>query len=216
MDLLVNHISFFNNYPLKQIKPNKSVLKAIYRDFKCASAKSSFFLEGLDEEMNKINLIKEIPGLHLLNSIYVPEVIKKSIKEESTFYVEYIFKLFQRKIYVYFISQGVDHPNLKDYREYMKLIYTWLYVASLYANKTCSSDYLKIYIFMTDFKRNLPDKSIDTIGPFHVNGGLSDMCRKQSEMLIFRKEEWFKVFVHETFHNLGLDFSDMSIKKEVD
>jgi hypothetical protein len=26
---------------------------------------------------------------------------------------------------------------------------------------------------------------------------------------IFRKEEWFKVFIHETFHSLGLDFARM-------
>ena len=28
--------------------------------------------------------------------------------------------------------------------------------------------------------------------------------------MVFRKEEWFKVFIHETFHNFGLDFSDMN------
>jgi hypothetical protein len=29
--------------------------------------------------------------------------------------------------------------------------------------------------------------------------------------VIFRREEWFKVFLHETIHNLGLDFSAMDI-----
>lgn len=28
--------------------------------------------------------------------------------------------------------------------------------------------------------------------------------------MFLEKEEWFKVFIHETFHNLGLDFSDMN------
>jgi hypothetical protein len=27
---------------------------------------------------------------------------------------------------------------------------------------------------------------------------------------VYRKEEWFKVLIHETFHNFGLDFSDMN------
>jgi hypothetical protein len=35
-------------------------------------------------------------------------------------------------------------------------------------------------------------------------------CPKNSEIVVFRKEEWFKVFMHETFHNFALDFSDMN------
>ena len=31
-----------------------------------------------------------------------------------------------------------------------------------------------------------------------------------SEIVIFRKEEWFKVLIHESFHNFGLDFADMN------
>ena len=30
------------------------------------------------------------------------------------------------------------------------------------------------------------------------------------KLLFFRKEEWFKVFIHETFHSFGLDFARMS------
>ena len=38
-----------------------------------------------------------------------------------------------------------------------------------------------------------------------------------SEIIIFRNEEWFKVFVHETFHLFGVDFSNMSnLKKSKD
>ena len=35
-------------------------------------------------------------------------------------------------------------------------------------------------------------------------------CPKDSEIVIFRKEEWFKVLIHESFHNFALDFSDMN------
>jgi hypothetical protein len=31
----------------------------------------------------------------------------------------------------------------------------------------------------------------------------------ESEIVLFRNEEWFKVFIHETFHMLGLDFAGM-------
>ena len=41
----------------------------------------------------------------------------------------------------------------------------------------------------------------------HVNSGLSDICRHNSEIIIYRKEEWFKVFIHETIHAFNLHFS---------
>jgi hypothetical protein len=31
-----------------------------------------------------------------------------------------------------------------------------------------------------------------------------------TELNLSREEEWFKVFIHETFHNMGLDFSQLS------
>jgi hypothetical protein len=34
-----------------------------------------------------------------------------------------------------------------------------------------------------------------------------------SEIVVFRNEEWFKVLLHETFHNFALDFSDMNMEK---
>jgi hypothetical protein len=45
----------------------------------------------------------------------------------------------------------------------------------------------------------------------NVNTAFTTTCPKNSEIVVYRKEEWFKVFIHETFHNFGLDFSDMNI-----
>ena len=47
--------------------------------------------------------------------------------------------------------------------------------------------------------------------PIHINGGVSDLCQPSGRVIVYRKEEWFKVFVHETMHNYGLDFSQMDI-----
>jgi hypothetical protein len=43
-----------------------------------------------------------------------------------------------------------------------------------------------------------------------VNTAFTTTCSKDSEIVIFRKEEWLKVFIHETFHNFGLDFSTLN------
>ena len=54
---------------------------------------------------------------------------------------------------------------------------------------------------------------INVLEPININGGVSNVCVKNSlsEIVIFRREEWFKVLIHETFHNYGLDFSDLII-----
>jgi len=44
----------------------------------------------------------------------------------------------------------------------------------------------------------------------NVNTAFTSTCPKDSEIVVYRKEEWFKVFIHETFHNFALDFSDMN------
>ena len=39
----------------------------------------------------------------------------------------------------------------------------------------------------------------------HVNSGYTTACPRTGEIVVFRQEEWFKVFVHETFHTFSLD-----------
>ena len=40
------------------------------------------------------------------------------------------------------------------------------------------------------------------------------MCQEEGSIVIYRKEEWFKVLIHETFHNFGLDISNYN-KSEI-
>jgi hypothetical protein len=40
---------------------------------------------------------------------------------------------------------------------------------------------------------------------------VSDICQTDANIIVYRKEEWFKVFIHETMHNYGIDFSLLNI-----
>jgi hypothetical protein len=55
------------------------------------------------------------------------------------------------------------------------------------------------------------DKNDRVIGASHVNGGLSNICQIDGRILVYRKEEWFKVLIHESMHNYGMDFSDIDL-----
>ena len=87
------------------------------------------------------------------------------------------------------------------------MIMNWIYIANKYACKNCDcGKNLTIYLFLTDYKKKLHADKNEILGPININSGLSNICSKNSNIIIFRKEEWFKVLIHETFHNFNLDF----------
>jgi hypothetical protein len=85
----------------------------------------------------------------------------------------------------------------------------WLFVLNEYSSKSCSKT-LVIYLYFTSLEKRLPNSNIDILDEHNVNTAFTSTCPVDSEIVIFRKEEWFKVLIHESFHNFALDFSDMS------
>jgi hypothetical protein len=61
---------------------------------------------------------------------------------------------------------------------------------------------------LTDQTKTLP-RFGSVIGRSNVNTAYTTPCAESTDICIFREEEWFKVFIHESFHCLGLDFSGM-------
>ena len=216
MTLLTDYIDFFKSFPLPdKLKSIKEELKILYGDFKNAKKNMKSFFEKVQETVSEINLISEIPGSELLNyKKFVSEDIKKEILENATYRVNYTFILCKRRISVNFICLDPIRPDLLEIKKDMCNIYMWLYVASLYANEKCGKEQLTIFIYKSKMKRELPTSRLDILGGLHINGGMSDVCTSKSEIAIYRQEEWFKVLIHETFHNLGLDFSAMNINNQ--
>ena len=66
---------------------------------------------------------------------------------------------------------------------------------------------------MTPFLKELPYNQSITLSPDNANSAVTTSCVVNGEIIIFRKEEWFKVLIHETFHVLGMDFSSMNCDK---
>jgi hypothetical protein len=58
-----------------------------------------------------------------------------------------------------------------------------------------------ITVVLTNHKKQLNAPS-SALGPFEVNTGYGQAC---TQIVIFRKEDWQKVFIHECFHLFGLD-----------
>lgn len=69
-------------------------------------------------------------------------------------------------------------------------------------------DSLTVVLFAGSRAKQFPEKQYDIIGREHVNSAYTTSCPRNGSVVIFRKEEWLKVFIHEMFHCLGLDFAD--------
>jgi hypothetical protein len=235
IDFLDNKHFLFNNHKLKLYNKklensNKifnsentnnnfdKVLYKLYNDFEEAQD-HLLKLKSLDKtiyeiNMKNINHIRDIPkSNNLFESSFIPNDVHDIINNESDYYISYKFKIKDREITIYFITCNENIVfNIDKYNDYIDNIYIWFYIASKHAYNYCSKK-LNVYIYLTNIKRSLPKSNIHILEPIHVNGGVSNVCVRNSlsEIVIYRREEWFKVLIHETFHNYGLDFSDLNI-----
>ena len=90
----------------------------------------------------------------------------------------------------------------------MILMVCWLFIISKNYSYNCSQT-LNIYIYHSSSLKLIPQIA-ETLDQEHANTAFTELC---NEIIIYRKEEWFKVFIHETMHNFNLDFSNMNNKK---
>ena len=143
-----------------------------------------------------------------------PEILSL-IESTGCFEKKYVLSLNQNKYNIYFSYPSKNKQNQKRidnyFEECIMKIYLWLSVVQSYIRKDCSKK-MDIYIWFSSHKKVI-DPNNKILGTIHVNSAFTTSCQGSTQICLYRKEEWFKVFIHETFHNLGLDFSDANHKQ---
>jgi len=205
-------IHFLNNFHISNAKsiPNskfskqsKEFLKEIFILMKQGD-------EYYEKHKDKIDFIEHLENIeHKNTSIgnaldYIPEKIKKTILEMKGKWYEYNFVIYTKKYRVGFYT---ENKNLLELNKNIKKIFIWFFIANAYSNAKCSQ-YLNVNIFLTNLKKVLPNHE-KIIKQEHANTAFTTSCRKNTEINIFREEEWFKVLIHESFHCSGMDFSEL-------
>ena len=206
--------NFIHN--VKQTAKTNSIVKQLYYDILEAY---NFVLSLKHSKGNYYNLTTkkivsaaQITKPENFNSNSFPEIVRKHIDESIMFEICYTFSLFDRHIKIFFmVEEAHVELQLETYNRYVDNIVMWLYILNQYASKQCANS-LKLYFYFTSLEKHLPNSNISILDEINVNTAFTTTCPKDSEIVVFRKEEWFKVFIHETFHNFGLDFSDMNNK----
>ena len=163
---------------------------------------------------------------------YIPYKVYAYIREKSEYCIQFQSTINGRAISLYFItfpeshiavcnknrigssssaSDSVCASEIAVYQIYAYKVFMWLSLVTGLADKDCSEKGLNVYFYMTPFKKERPtDDAI--LSAIHVNTGLTRNCETHGEIVVYRAEEWFKVFIHESMHNFNMDFIDLDLK----
>jgi len=212
----MNEVTLSNN--LKQYIQTdcQSVKKKIHPHM---SSMQSSFLDSLHDlfmkahikwmEVQKSNEITEVSSVSKGDDYsYIPENVRQIIEKSLKHHKTYNFTIHDRNITVSFFANANKTYSPKRWLEYTKKIFIWLSVISTFSSRNCVK-HLHIYVYLTNEKKQIPRTSDVPIGRKHVNTAFTTSCTSNTEIHLFREEEWFKVFIHESFHSYGLDFSTM-------
>jgi len=148
---------------------------------------------------------------NMYDSKFFPKHIKEYTEKNLFNIITYSCTVYNKNINLYFYVYDKKR-DIQIIDNYVKLMIMWIYMLNSYSYNKCSKN-LDVYIYLTPFEKKLPKNYSTVLDTEHVNTAYTTTCPINGEIIIFRKEEWFKVFVHETFHTFGLDFSEMNQDK---
>jgi len=115
-----------------------------------------------------------------------------------------VFHLYKIQIYkkdtCFDIFLYVHEPtDISRFVSFIRLVLT------LCSNKITTQKNYTIKMVMTDFEKK--SSMISSLEPIHINSAYS----YRNDIVLFRKEELLKVFLHECFHMFCLDFKNVNI-----
>jgi len=204
--------TFIRKKTEKQQKNIDRIIKLLFRKIQLANlnVQHKIKFKEIDRTCEDIVTKLDIPNSSLLDSHYVPSEIALYIQENAYKTIIYTTTVHDRHVEIKFILfDKNDQMNMEKYDTYIELMMLWLYMLPKNEAPSCNKT-LKIFCYMTPFKKYLPQNQSYIIQPENSNSAVTTSCKPHGEILIFREEEWFKVFIHESFHVLGLDFSNMN------
>ena len=175
------------------------------------------------------------------NNRYIPDKVYSYIREKSEYCIRFQANLRGRVVRLYFITFPESHiavcssmkhrgsassssasylcsAEIEQYQRHAYKVFCWLSIVSQWATKECSEK-LDVYFYMTPFKKERPisrhggSGETEVLSAIHVNTGLTRNCEAHGEIIVYRTEEWFKVFIHESMHNFNMDFIDIDLRE---
>ncbi len=158
-----------------------------------------------------------MPKTMQISGTFVAEGVLDHIRKTAVFSSTYSINMLDRQVIIHFVFENAEldvkwkkkEPNIQAINAYVDNMLIWLHVANKYTEKSCAPS-LTIFVYLTSLEKLVPKVDATVISATHVNTGATFSCPVNAgEIIVYRHEEWFKVFIHESMHVLGLDFSSM-------
>ena len=139
---------------------------------------------------------------------HISEEVRTVIETRKKMGREYRFSIDTQQIVLYLVYPFASDDPIQSmsqakidvfFKDCLHKIYLWLHIANKQKPPTCSQQ-LNIYIYFTELFKVLPEKKREPIGEKHANTAFTTSCMPSTNIHVYREEEWFKVFIHESFH----------------
>ena len=217
--LIKKFINEFDNYCLKKSsrvqRSSDKILRTIYNDIKISDSYVSILEEKqlIKLDTKDVKTVRELPKSQLMDSSFIPSNIKDNILYNIIGYMKLSTTIAKMNINIYY---GIF--NKKDFNNLSKIKYNLLEALKIVKFCTLYADLrsmksLNIYLYLTDEEKKLPNNPILILNPSNCNSAVTFACASDGRVMIYRKEEWKKVLIHELFHSLCLDFSSLKYEK---
>jgi hypothetical protein len=154
-------------------------------------------------EISKKTVQYDIERKVIENMGYIPSEIMSSLIHKRIYCVKHHIILNNRNVEV--LLHFIDEPTEKSILNILRKIRHWFMFINNYAH-TSNAIHIELNIYFTNDKKKMPNEGT-YFNTKHVNTAVTSSCREKTSIYLYRTEEWFKVLMHESFHNLGIDFS---------
>jgi hypothetical protein len=194
--------SFFNHdkYNTKITKYTINILKKFYKQIQT----SKEHIKNIDLK-SSLKIVDYI--IKPVNFSYMEKEVQNNIIQTLKITATYTIRIYNKYVKINFI---VDKLDLEYINNCVYKILLWLFIVM---KNTSSNNHVNIYLYMTSLEKNLPTDD-NQITKYNINSGYTST--NENNIVVFRKEEWFKVFIHESLHFFEFDFRhDNHIKNKV-
>lgn len=201
MKVLNNYSHLINNNI-----DNDDFFELIFETLKKASNQQSKML--YEESVSAYN---ELNPLNLKSSYFLDESILSDIRKHVTHKYSTTFIIHERfkfQVNIHFDKQ--DKTNISSMIKHIQLLLC--FCLNYYNNEKVIRKF-NIDVYLCKTKKGLQKGFTNVIEPKHINSGyyMYNDELEESNIVVYRKEEWFKTLIHEVCHNFNLDFQTSKI-----
>lgn len=198
----------------KQFKKNTdSILKVFYYSLKKSNLLYNTMYENNEIYRTLLSYVdsKKVLEHEFIHSQFVSTKTKEFIKNNTQYILKYKFYIEDKPVIVYIGFKSLQ--TIGKYDKYVKKMIIILHFLNSIHKLECTTP-LTIMLFPTPHNKLIPTSELSILGPKNVNSAVTTNCSPDgNSMLIFRNEEWYKVFIHELMHSLNMDFSFLNVKE---